>query len=43
MTDRDVVERVGALIDRAVIPVRKRRLHYKTPYVTTIKGRRLWR
>ena len=38
MTDRDVVERVGALIDRAVLPVRKRRPHYKTPYVTTIKG-----
>jgi hypothetical protein len=38
MTDRDVVERVGALIERAVIPVRKRRAHHKTPYVTTIKG-----
>ncbi len=38
MTDRDVVDRVGALIDRAVIPVRKRRAHHKTPYVTTIKG-----
>jgi hypothetical protein len=38
MTDRDVVERVGALIERAVIRVRKRRPHYKTPYVTTIKG-----
>jgi hypothetical protein len=38
MTDRDVVERVGKLIERAVIPVRKRRAHHKTPYVTTIKG-----
>jgi hypothetical protein len=38
MTDRDIVERVGALIGRAVLPVRKRRPHYKTPYVTTIKG-----
>lgn len=38
MTDQDVVERVGALIERAVIPVRKRRAHHKTPYVTTIKG-----
>lgn len=38
MTDRDVVERVGTLIERAVIPVRKRRAHHKTPYVTTIKG-----
>ena len=38
MTDRDVVERVGRLIERAVIPVRTRRAHHKTPYVTTIKG-----
>jgi hypothetical protein len=38
MTDRDVVERVGALFERAVIPVRKRRAHHKTPYVSTIKG-----
>jgi hypothetical protein len=38
MTDRDVVERVGRLIERAVVPVRKRRAHHKTPYVTTIKG-----
>jgi len=38
MTDRDVVERVGVLIERAVIPVRKRLAHHKTPYVTTIKG-----
>jgi hypothetical protein len=38
MTDRDIVERVGILIERAVIPVRKRRAHHKTPYVTTIKG-----
>ena len=38
MTDGDVVERVGMLIDRAVNPVRKRRAHHKTPYVTTIKG-----
>ncbi len=38
MTDRDIVERVGSLIERAVVPVRKRRAHHKTPYVTTIKG-----
>jgi hypothetical protein len=38
MTDRDVVDRVGRLIERAVVPVRKRRVHHKTPYVTTIKG-----
>lgn len=38
VTDRDVVERVGRLIERAVVPVRRRRAHHKTPYVTTIKG-----
>jgi hypothetical protein len=38
MTDRDVVERVGTLIDRAVVPVRTRRAHHKTPYVACIKG-----
>jgi hypothetical protein len=38
MTDRDVIERVGAIIDRAVVPVRVRRSHHKTPYVTCIKG-----
>lgn len=38
MTDRDVVDRVGRLIERAVIPVRKRRAHHKIPWVTTIKG-----
>jgi len=38
MTDRDVVERVGTLIDRAVLAVRKRRVHHKTPWVTSIKG-----
>ena len=38
MTDRDVVERVGRVIERAVVPVRKRRAHHKTPYVTTIQG-----
>jgi hypothetical protein len=38
MTDKDVVERVGALFERAVVPVRPRRPEYKTPYVTTIKG-----
>jgi hypothetical protein len=38
MTDRDVVERVGNLIDRAVIAVRRRRAHHKAPWVTTIAG-----
>lgn len=38
MTDQDVVERVAALISRAVVGIRTRRAHHKTPYVTTIKG-----
>ena len=38
MTDRDVVERIGAVIDRAVVPVSVLRSHYKTPYVTCMKG-----
>ena len=38
MTDRDIVDRVGTLIDRAVVPVRTRRAHHKTPYVTCIQG-----
>ena len=38
MTDRDIVERAAVLIDRAVVPIGARRSHYKTPYVTVIKG-----
>ena len=38
MTDKDVVLRVGALLQRAVIPVRARKTHYKPSYVTCIKG-----
>lgn len=38
MTDRDVVERVGRIIERAVLTLRPRELHHKTPYMTTIKG-----
>jgi hypothetical protein len=38
MTDKDIVERAGALLERAVVPVRARRPYYKTPYRTTIKG-----
>jgi hypothetical protein len=38
MTDRDVVERAGALVDRAVIAVRPRLSHHKTPYITCMKG-----
>ena len=38
MTDRDVVQRVGDLIERAVLTLRPREPHHKTPYVTTIKG-----
>lgn len=30
--------RVGALLQRAVIPLRARKTHYKPPYVTCIKG-----
>jgi hypothetical protein len=38
MTDRDIVERVGRLLDRAVVTLRRRREHHKIPFVTTIKG-----
>jgi hypothetical protein len=38
MTDRDVVERIGALLGRAVVPGRRRRPHHKVPYVTTMRG-----
>ena len=38
MTDRDIVERVARLFDRAVVTLRRRREHHKTPFVTTIKG-----
>jgi hypothetical protein len=38
MTDRDVVERSAALLDRAVTPVRARKPHYKPPFVTQLRG-----
>jgi len=38
MTDRDVIERIGALWGRAVIELPRRRPHHKVPYVTTLKG-----
>ncbi len=38
MTDRDVVERVGRLFERAVIELRPRRADHKIPFVTTVKG-----
>ncbi len=38
MTDRDVVERVGRLLNRAVVPLRPRRRGYKPPYATSLKG-----
>lgn len=38
MTDRDVVERVGRLLERAVIPLSTRAPHHKRPYAVTIKG-----
>ena|SRR5438105_12580382 len=38
MTDRDIVDRVGALFDRAVVPLRSRKDGYKRPYATVLKG-----
>jgi hypothetical protein len=38
MTDRDVVERSAALLDRAVTPVRARKPHYKPPFITQLRG-----
>ena len=38
MTDRDVVERVAKMFERAVIRLRRRKPHHKIPYATTIKG-----
>lgn len=38
MTDRDVVERVAALFDRAVVGLRARQPHHKRPFASTIKG-----
>ena len=38
MTDRDVVQRVAELFERAVVRLRRRKPHHKIPYATTIKG-----
>lgn len=38
MTDRDVVNRVGRLLDRAVVPLRAQEAHHKAPFAVTIKG-----
>ena len=38
MTDRDVVERSAALLNRAVTPLRARQPHYKQPFVTQLRG-----
>jgi hypothetical protein len=38
MTDRDVIERVARLLDRAVVPLRAQRSHHKQPFAATIKG-----
>ncbi len=38
MTDRDVVERVGRLLRRTVVPLRARAAHHKQPFAVTIKG-----
>jgi hypothetical protein len=38
MTDRDVMDRVGVLLDRAVVPMDPREKHYKVPFVVSLKG-----
>jgi hypothetical protein len=38
MTDLDVVTRAALLLHRAVTPVPARKVHYKPPYITQIKG-----
>jgi hypothetical protein len=38
MTDREIVERVAALLNRAVVRLRRRKAHHKRPYATVIKG-----
>jgi hypothetical protein len=38
MTDRDVVDRVARLFERAVVRLRRRKPHHKLPYATAIKG-----
>jgi hypothetical protein len=38
MTDRDIVERVGRLLGRAVLRLRPSRAGYKRPYATSVKG-----
>lgn len=38
MTDRDVVERVGQLLERAVVPLGVRRSHHKQLFAITTKG-----
>ena len=38
MTDRDVVDRVAKLFERAVVRLRRQKPHHKLPYATTIKG-----
>jgi hypothetical protein len=40
MTDRDVVERAGAMLDSAVTVVRARRAHWKTAYAVRLRGPR---
>jgi hypothetical protein len=38
MTDRDIVERVARIFDRAVTPLRVRKAHHKQPFATALKG-----
>jgi hypothetical protein len=40
MTDRDVVERAGAMLDSAVAAVPPRRAHWKTAYAVRLRGPR---
>ena len=38
MTDRDVIERVGRMWDRAVTTVKPRKVHHKVAFATRIRG-----
>src|SRR5258705_1489210 len=38
MTDRDVVERAARLLNRAVVTLRARRQHHRTPFAVTVQG-----
>lgn len=38
MTDRDVVERAGRLLERAVVPLRARQPHHRQAFGVTVRG-----